>query len=166
MIVQPKLSKSLVIVFQSRATMRSWMEGAVVVTPSSFLVPEGLVCDPRPNDIRRCLRYYELLGDRELPPQVRSRHKPGQQPAPNWENLSGLPLPISKRSLRQECVEALSSKDDGLVLVIQNSTHRLQWFHRLHLSDVVIRFSTKTAKGKNRSVRFCFRCRLRLQRLL
>jgi hypothetical protein len=87
MIVQPKLSKSLVIAFQSRLAIRSWMESAVVVTPSSFLVPEGLVCDPRPNDIQRGLRCYELLGGKEWRPQVRSRRKPARQPAPNWGNL-------------------------------------------------------------------------------
>jgi hypothetical protein len=84
------------------------VETAVVVTQSSFLVSEGLVCDPRPNDIRRCLRCYELLGGKEWPPQVRSRRKPAQQPAPNWGNLSGSPLRNSRRSSRQECVEALS----------------------------------------------------------
>jgi hypothetical protein len=31
--------------------MRSWIASAVVVTPPSFLVPEGLVCDPLPNDM-------------------------------------------------------------------------------------------------------------------
>src|ERR1700737_5103232 len=113
MIVQPKLSKSLVIAFQSRVAMRSWMERAVVVTPSSFLGPEGLVCDPRPNDIRRCLRCYELLGGKEWPPQVRSRRKPAQQPAPNWGNLSGSPLRNSRRSSRQECFETFSKHRFG-----------------------------------------------------
>jgi len=65
------------------------MEGAVVVIPSPFLVPEGLVCDPRPNDIQKYLRYYELLGGKEWRLQVRSRRKPARQPAPNWGNLSG-----------------------------------------------------------------------------
>jgi hypothetical protein len=37
-------------------------------------------------------------------------------------------------------------RDGGLVLVIQNSTHRLQWFHRLHLSDVAWRLAELEAR--------------------
>jgi hypothetical protein len=46
--------------------MRSWIASAVVVTPPSFLVPEGLVCDPRPND----MEMSPLLRTNRQPPLV------------------------------------------------------------------------------------------------
>src|SRR5262249_40671181 len=86
------------------------MGDKVVVTAPCFLVSGARACGPHPNDNRRGLRTFELLGGTELRPQACSHHKPAQPPVPTWGSLSGSPLRNKWLFCRPEFVEAPSTR--------------------------------------------------------
>src|SRR5882724_9174652 len=88
--VQPKLSNSRVIAAQSRAAMRSCIEGVVEVTRPSFPAPRAPACDPRPNDSQRGLHCCERLDGKEWRLQLCSHRRPARRPAPTWETQFAL----------------------------------------------------------------------------